>query len=144
MPGPGVEISYRDKTAEGAFRRHYPLCAPRDFVIPSGETGANVDPIVLDANCRVLGIAIFDCSEIAAASNLSAQVAFDNEASTTMCDLYEQDDPGTQWSQGALPVTGTCAFILTHAFRIRQIRFILSVVTTGEVRIKIYGLDGVI
>jgi hypothetical protein len=144
MPGPGVEISYQEHTAEGASRRHYSLAAPRDFVIPNGADGSAVDPIVLDANCRVLGIAIFDCAGVQAGTNLTAQVAFDNEASTTMCDLYEQDDPGTQWSPGAIPATGSCIFILTHTFRARRIRFILSQVSTAEVRIKVYGLDGVI
>jgi hypothetical protein len=139
-----VEKSWKESTAEGAQRRHYSLTSPRDFVIPNGETGAAVAPIVLDANCRVLGIVITDCAGVAAATSLSAQIAFDNEPSMPVCDLYEQDDPSTQWSKGSIPATGTLAFILTHAFRVRRVRFILSVVSTAEVRIKVYGLDGII
>lgn len=131
-------------TSTGVTRTKFALCEPADFTIPTGQTGANVDPIVLPANSRVIGVHCINADGVAAATTMTAQIAFDNEDSTAMVDLYEQDDPATQWSQGAIPATGSFAFILTHAFRARQIRFILSNVATANVILKIYGLDGVI
>lgn len=144
MPGPGVEISYQELTADGVRKRHYPLTAPQDFTIPNGTDGSAVTPITLPANCRVIGVCCPDCTGFAASTAMSAEICFDNEASSPMYDLYEQDDPSTVWSQGDLPTTGTLAFILTHAFRARRIRFVLDKNTDANIVLKVYGFDGVI
>jgi len=107
-------------------------------VIVDGETGAGNDPIDLGANFKVIGVVCEDCQFIQQATDLSAQVAFDPNGA--LSDLYEQDDPSTEWSQGAIPTAGAMAFILTHAFGARKIRFVLSLAASGgSVVLRIFG-----
>ena len=106
--------------------------------IADGETGAAHAEIDLGANFKVLGVICEDCQFIAQATNLSAQIAFDPNG--PLCDLYEQDDPGTAWAGGVLPTAGTLAFILTHTFGARKIRLILSnAASGGSVIFRIFG-----
>lgn len=126
---------------EGITKKYYCMTAPVDFVIPNGETGATVDPVVLPAPCEYLGICCGDCGGIDGAATISAQVCPDNQASSPMYSLCAENDPGTPWSEDT-PATGSFYFTMTNARRVRRIRFILSVVTTAEVRIKVYGFDG--
>lgn len=111
------------------------------FTIPNGQNGSLVLPVNLGAQYKVLCVICENCGTIPAATNMSAQVAYDNTGSPA-CTLYEQDDPGTQWLQGALPVAGTLAFALTHTFGVRRIRLILSNNVTGDTAFKIYGVHG--
>jgi hypothetical protein len=109
-----------------------------EYTIADGTDGTGNDPIDLGANYKVIGVECEDCGNIAASTNMSAQVAFD--WNSMLCDLYAQDAPGTQWLQGALPTSGTLAFILTHAFGARKIRLILSNdASGGSVTFKIFG-----
>lgn len=108
------------------------------YTIAENTDGTGNTTLNLGANYKVIGIQCEDCSNIPAQTNMSAQVAFD--ANSAIHDLYEQDDPATEWSQGALPTTGTLAFILTHAFGTRKIRLILSnMASGGDVVFKIFG-----
>lgn len=111
------------------------------FTIPNGQDGSIVVPVNLGAQYKILCIVCENCGTIAAATNMTAQVAYDNTGSPA-CTLYEQDDPSTQWSQGAIPVAGTLAFALTHAFGVRRIRLILSNNVIGDTAFKIYGVHG--
>ena len=106
--------------------------------ITVGLTGSGSPEVDLGANFMVLGVICENCQFIPQSTALSAQIAFDPNGA--LCNLYEQDDPGTIWSQGDLPTTGTLAFILTHAFGARKIRFVLSnAATGGSVVLKIFG-----
>ena len=116
------------------------LSGEKTFTIANAADGSLVTPVDLGTPFKVIGIVCEDCSNIAAASNLADQVAMDG--GSTYSDLYEENDPSTIWSKGTLPVTGTLAFVLTHAFGARQIRLILSNNTDGEVVFSIFGLDG--
>ena len=107
-------------------------------ILSTATTAAALD---LGTNYTVIGIQCADCSNIQAATSMTAKVAFD--AGSVVHDLYEQDAPATQWSQGSLPATGTLAFILTHTFGVRKISLILSKAASGgDVVFKIYGFRG--
>lgn len=106
--------------------------------IVDGTDGTGNAVIDLGANFKVLGIACEDASGIAQSTNLEAEIAFD--VNSPLCDLYEQDDPSTEWAKGDLPTSGHFAFILTHSFGVRKIRLILSNNANGaNVVFKIYG-----
>lgn len=111
---------------------------PVSFTIPSGATGSVVAAADLGRNYKLIIIECADCGGIAASTSLSAQVGM----VSSVYDLYEQDAPGTLWSQGDLPETGTLHFVLTHAVGARMIRLILSNNTTAAVTFIITGLDG--
>ena len=99
--------------------------------IADGDDGSTNLEIDFGANFKVIGVICEDCQFIQAATDISAQIAF--EPNGPLCDLYEQDDPSTEWSRGAIPATGTMAFILTHAFGVRKIRFVLSNPASGGI-----------
>jgi hypothetical protein len=106
--------------------------------IADGTDGTGNAEIDLGANFKVLGIVCEDASGIQQATDLEAEIAFD--VNSMLCDLYEQDDPSTEWAAGDLPTAGHFAFILTHAFGVRKLRLILSQNASGaNVVFKIYG-----
>ena len=127
---------YFNQTIPGDLSVGFWVTAPVLDVIPIGGTGVGAPTIDLGANYKVIGITCENCAGIAAATNMSAQVSFDTG---NLGVLYEQDDPGTAWLQGPLPVAGGLSFILTHAFGARCIRLILSAAVTAETTFKIYG-----
>jgi hypothetical protein len=111
------------------------------FTIPDGQDGSVVALVDLGASFKVIGVECEDCSGIQAATNMTAQVTYD--ANSSPCDLYEQDDPGTQWDKGTLPTSGTLGFILTHCFGVRKLRLILSNPASGnDVFFKVFGFHG--
>jgi len=145
----GQEQPFHMLTAEGIRRRMF-TCPENSlgvgfratdffpYTIVDGTDGTGNDVIDLGANFKVLGICCEDAGGIQAATNLEAEIAFD--VNGALCDLYEQDDPGTEWAAGALPTAGHFAFILTHAFGVRKIRLILSLAASGaDVVFKIFG-----
>jgi hypothetical protein len=107
------------------------------YVIPNGETSGPV--IDLYHNYRVISIQIERGTPIPSSTNMEALVDW---GCGLMVALYEQDDPETQWVK-TLPnfSQGSCGFILTHTFGIRQIRFALSNPTTGDATFFIMGHD---
>jgi hypothetical protein len=106
--------------------------------IADGTDGTGNAVIDLGANFKVLGIACEDASGIPQSTDLEAEIAFD--VNSPLCDLYEQDDPSTEWAKGDLPTSGHFAFILTHSFGVRKIRLVLSQAASGAaVVFKIYG-----
>jgi len=106
--------------------------------IADGTDGTGNAAVDLGANFKVIGVVCEDCQFIQAATDMNAGVAFDPNGA--LCDLYEQDDPSTLWDPGAIPATGTMAFILTHAFGARKIRFTLSLPASGgDVVLRIFG-----
>ena len=106
--------------------------------IVDGTDGTGNDVIDLGANFKVLGIVCENASGIPQSTNLEAEIAFD--PNSPLSDLYEQDDPSTEWEAGDLPTSGHFAFILTHAFGARKIRLVLSNAASGaNVVFKIYG-----
>ena len=111
--------------------------AEQTFTIGSGADGSAVDPVDLGAAYDLIWVRCEDCSGIDASTNLSALVK--HASGDTLCDLYEQDDPSTQWSAGAIPATGTMAFLLSHAAGIRYLRLVLSNVSTADV---VFGIKG--
>ena len=130
-----INITDLDDISAGFYATEY-----YTYTIPSGDDGTAAPELVLPANFKIIGIVCEDCDGIQAATAMQAQVAFD--LNSALCDLYEQDDPSTLWSQGNLPATGTLAFVLTHTFGSRKIRLILTNPTTQEVVFKIYGFVG--
>ena len=111
----------------------------KTFTIAAGATGAAVAAVDLGANFDLIWVTCGDCSHIQAATSLTAQVAIAEGA--TVAALYEQDDPSTAWSNGALPTSGTLAFVLTHAAGARYVRLVLSAAASGgTVVFSIVGL----
>lgn len=100
------------------------------FTIPNGADGSLVDPIDLGACYQVITITCEDGTGVVALSTAGAWV--DRSAAGTLCELCEENDPGTPWA-GTMPTgAGESAdFVLTHAYGIRRIRFILSLAAAG-------------
>ena len=123
------------------MRAEYIRSKTHTFSIANTKTGSLLDPVNLGRPYKTLLIECYDCDNIAAATNLTAEVGVDS--GSTMGLLYEQDDPSTLWSKGALPTTAvTMAFALTHAFGMQRIRFILTnAASGGTVVLKITGID---
>ncbi len=118
----------------------YTTKGPKTFTIADGADGSAVTPVDLEAGCKLIAITCADCQYVTAATNITAQVGFG--ASDGPFALYEQDDPGIEWSKGALPTTGTLAFLLTHATGARRLRLILSNnADGGAVVFSVWGLD---
>lgn len=109
------------------------------FTIADGADGSAVDPVDLSTNYLYCLIKCEDCQYIAASTSLTALVGYDD--SDTMSVLYELNDPGTQWSKGDLPTSGTLAFAMTNALGAQRIRFVLSnAASGGSVVFKVYGI----
>ena len=79
-----------------------------------------------------------DATNIAANTTMTMQVS--PEHGINLCDVYEQNDPNTQWSK-AIPASGTFCFLLTHAFGARFVKPILNTATDGDVTFTIFGYD---
>jgi hypothetical protein len=82
-----------------------------------------------------------DCANIPDNTLLSLKVAV--ELGQTVIDLYEINDPSTIWSKG-VPTTGTCQFMINHAFGSQILKLTLSNAVVGNVTFMIYGFDPVI
>jgi len=125
LDGEAAEI-YQDASSE------------QTFTIPDTGDGSAVDPVDLGAAYDLIWVRCEDCQYIQASTNMTALVK--HVSGDTLCDLYEQDDPSTQWSAGALPTSGTMAFLLSHAAGIRHIRLVLSnAASGGAVVLKVKG-----
>jgi len=114
------------------------ISAPVTFTVPAGATGSSVEPAELGGNYQAVLVKCDDCAGIAATTSMTAQVGF--AGSDAVCDLYEQDNPSTKWSKGALPESGTLVFLLAHAAGARRVRLILSKAVTADVVFSIIGL----
>jgi hypothetical protein len=127
-------------TRETKGERGYGRSDVGTFTIANGADGSAVTPIDLTRNYLYLLIVCEDDQYIAATTNLSAEVTYDD--GDTPVPLYELNDPSTQWSKGALPTAGNgFAFVLTHALGAQEIRLILSNnASGGSVVFKIYGI----
>lgn len=115
------------------------------FTIANGADGSAVDAVSIGGspggNYKAVLITCTDCSNIAASTSLTA--LFDPTGNGTLVDLYEVNDPSTQWSKGDLPTSGTLGFVLTHAFGLWRLRLVLSQnASGGNVVFNIYGIDG--
>lgn len=113
----------------------------KTFTIASGADGGEVAAVDLGRNYAFIVVKCEDCSNIPSTTSLSAEVGYDT--ADTLCDLYEQDDPSTEWSKGNLPTSGTLGFLLNHAAGAQRIRLKLSNnASGGNVVFKVYGWDG--
>lgn len=113
----------------------------KSFVIPSGTSGSAVAPLDMGRPYFAYLVYCENTTGIAAATNITCEVA--TIPGQTMCSLYELNDPGTEWSKGAIEdgSSETFAFTLTHTFGARYLRFVLSNNTTENVTIKVIGLS---
>jgi hypothetical protein len=126
----------RDVVAKAGYGRS----DEQSFTIPDGADGSAVDAVDLGRNYAFIIVKCEDAGGIPATTGVTAKVGYGD--SDTLCDLYEQDDPSTQWSKSALPTTGTLAFLMNHAFGAQRIQFVLSQNASGaDVVFKVYGLD---
>lgn len=103
--------------------------AQQTFTIPNGANGSAVTPVDLGAPYKIIVVRCEDAQYIPGATNMSADAGY--AAADNMCTLYEENDPSTAWSKGALPTTGDFCFALTHSFGARRLRLILSNNSTG-------------
>jgi len=88
----------------------------------------------------VFVIRIPDCQYISAATDMSLLTA--TYPGTTMCEVYETNDPSIAWAKGALPVADTLSVLITHAFGARFMQIVFSVVTgAGVTPIEVIALD---
>lgn len=111
----------------------------KTFTIPSGADGSEVAALDLGRNYAFIVVKCADCSGIPATTTMTALAGYaDND---TLCDVYEKDDPSTQWSGGNLPTSGTLAFLLVHAAMAQRLQFVLSQVTTDDVVFEVYGME---
>lgn len=116
----------------------YGRSAKQTITIPNGATGSGLYAN-LGRNYAYIVVRCTDCSNIAASTNLSALVAYDENE--TMCTLYERDDPSTAWSKGSLPTSGTLSFVLVHALGAQFISLVLSnAASGGSVVFEVYGI----
>lgn len=117
------------------------VSSEQTFTIASGATGSAVTAVDLGRPYREIIIRCEDCSNIQASTNIAALVGYN--ADDTLCDLYAEDDPGAQWSKGAIPATGTLAFVLKSARGAQYLRLVLSKAASGgSVVFKIRGMTG--
>lgn len=61
-----------------------------------------------------------------------------------MLNLYEQNEPATLWSKGALPTTGTWYCFVPHAFGARYVQPVLTVAADATIVFKIWGFDPIV
>jgi len=129
-----MPVQTNDYTVEEAG---YGVSTTAEVAIASGGTLSDV--IDFGRPHFVFVIRIPDCAEIAAATSMQLLTA--TYPGTTMCDMYETNDPSIQWSKGALPVAGSLSVLITHAFGARFMQIEFTVVTTGVVNIEVIALD---
>ena len=112
----------------------------KTFTIAAAADGSAVAAVDLGSNYKIVTVKCEDCQYIQATTNISAQVGY--TPGDTLCNLYDQDDPSTVWSKGALPTSGTLAFVLTHATDAHRLRLVLSKAASGgSVVFKVQGYD---
>jgi hypothetical protein len=111
------------------------------FTIPNAADGSAVAAVDLERNYGFIVVSCPDTSNIAADTNLSAQVADDDSGS--LLPLYTQDAGGA-WQSAVLPTSGGLRFWLSPAFGVQRLRLILSNNSSGEVVFHIYGFDGTV
>ena len=115
------------------------ISAEQTFTIGNGADGSAVAAADLGAPYKFIQIRCEDCQFIPVVTSLEAEV--DPGAAGTLCNLYELDDPSTEWTQTDLPSAGTLAFVLTHSMGMRRIRLIMGNNSTGGSTVfKIIGL----
>ena len=112
---------------------------PKDFVIGIGVTGAAVTAVDLGDPYKTILVSCADATGVDAGTDIVALVGYDKGG--TLVALYEVNDPGTLWSKGAIPATGTFGFAITHAMGVQRVRLILSKVSTAAVTLTIRGLE---
>jgi len=111
----------------------------RTATIASGGTGSNA--IDFGRGHAVYVVKIEDCAGFTDAATLRALVGF--EEGVALADLYEANDPATIWSKDT-PTSGTCAFVLTHAFGAQFLQFVASAAASQAISIKVWGFDPVV
>lgn len=107
------------------------------FVIPSGETGANVNPVDLKRNYGFIVVRCENATGIASGT-MSAQVGY--ASNDTLVDLYTRD-MSSKWESMTLPTSGGFAFLLESAIGIQRIKFILSANSNAQLVFNVYGFD---
>jgi hypothetical protein len=65
------------------------------------------------------------------------------EAGVALADLYEANSPNIIWTRDT-PTSGTCAFVLHHAFGAQFLQFVASVAASQAITIKVWGFDPVV
>jgi hypothetical protein len=126
------------KNRAGAQFAGFGRSALHTLSVPSGNKGTNLSDIDLGRNYAYIVVKCPSATGIAAATALSAQVAYDDD--DALCTLYEKDNPSLAWSITPLPTSGSFAFLLLHAFGAQRIKLLLSQNTTAAVTFQIYGL----
>jgi hypothetical protein len=112
----------------------------KSCTIPNGET--TITEIDMGKNYAFFVIYCLDASDVAASSDLSVAAAI--FSGTAVADVYEANDPGTVWSGGNLPTSGTFQFRLDHAWGARYLKFTLSQATDGDVTLYVVGFDPIV
>jgi len=86
---------------------------------------------------KVISVQCGNATPIQAATTMYADVDW---GSGDLVNLYEQDDPSTQWSS-TIPAAGKFGFIMTHAFGIKRLRLRVDKGPAADVIFKIVGHD---
>lgn len=123
--------------ASGAAKDGFVRGHQKTATISNGESETGI--IDFGRKFAYFVIACTDASQIPATTNMRAQASVTDQ--DTMCDLYEMNNPQTQWSKGDLPTSGTFLFVLYHALGCQRLNLGLTNPATGPVPFVIYGMD---
>ena len=110
-----------------------------EFVIPSGQTGLNVDPIDLGKNYIGVVVACDNLTGVQASTTLNLRVG--EKTNDTSRTVYKIDDPKTAWGD-VIPASGTYRVLCADALGARTVQIVLDKTTTQEKVFIVYGLDG--
>lgn len=113
---------------------------PKSYTLTTGQT--STERIDLG---RPYGFILITCENMAGINTscaLRLNVSYDDNI--PMLNLYEQNEPATLWSKGSLPVTGTWACLITHAFGARFVQPVLTVAADATITFKVWGFDPII
>lgn len=108
------------------------------FTIPTGSTGMGVTPADLGGQYELVRVFSSMATYFPANTYMMAYVGHDS--TYAMSYLYEKDDPGTLWSGGPLPTSGSFDFLLAHAMGCRRVQIVLSQAATGPLPVYIKGM----
>lgn len=115
----------------------------KTFVIPSGEDGSQVTPVMFDRNWSNLVIGCHDPSGIPDSSNFTLKIAaLEQHDPETLYKLDLRNDRLEPFAVGPLPTSAGFLIMIDRITGVRRVQLVLSKVTTAEVTFDIYVSQG--
>lgn len=110
-----------------------------NFVIPSGATGANVNPVDLGMNYAGIIITCENCTGVPATTTMNVQAG--EILAGAMNTVYKISDPKTAWGD-TIPTSGSYRILCEDAFGARKVRIVLNKAVTQSKTFVVYGVAG--